>query len=117
MLGRTFGADLEGVPLWVALDTIAAKTGVRFAYSSTQIPIDRRVSLVVTPSPCVMPCPSCSAATSRQCVGVGRRPARAEREGAEPSRSAATRNRQEGRITGRVTDAADHTPIPPRRWS
>ncbi len=46
VLMRTFDARLENVPLWMVLDTISAKTGVRFAFSSTQIPVDRRVTLV-----------------------------------------------------------------------
>jgi TonB-linked SusC/RagA family outer membrane protein len=113
VMARTFGADLRGVPLRVALDTIAAKAGVRFAYSSTQIPIDRRVSLVV------------EAITLREAMAIllgsevtavvsasGAVRLEPSADGPDSKGPSPARGRQETRITGRVTDAADRTPIP-----
>ena len=113
MLARTFSATLRGVPLWAALDTIAAKTGVRFVYSATQIPVDRRVSLVVD---------AISVRDAMAIVLGGDATAVMSPSGAirlEPGsstgvaeRPSVTRTRQEDRIAGHVRDSTDQSPVP-----
>ena len=112
VLERTFSADLQDVPLWAALDTVAARTGARFVYSPTKIPIDRHVSLSVdrmTGREAMAILLGNDAAAVPSASGAIRLEPRSD--GFEATRPLASHKGQDGRITGRVTDAVDRAPI------
>jgi TonB-linked SusC/RagA family outer membrane protein len=111
-LDRTFDAHLENLPLWMVLDTIAAKARVRFAYSSSQIAVDRRVTLV---GHAITVRDAITTVLGHEATPVVSEPGvilLEPRTGNAPPHSRASLEAQEGRITGRVTDAVDGNPVP-----
>ncbi len=110
VLGRTFTAHLEGVTLREALALVSARTGVRFAYSASQLPINRRVSLVADRITVHDALAILLLDTGFEAVAFAPGAIRLEPKSPLPLRLAYARQGA-GTIAGRVTDAKTGQPL------
>ncbi len=110
VLGQMVSLHLEQVPLKGALTAIAAQTGIRFTFTSRQVPLDRIVTVVAERITVGNALASVLQGTGLAVIAWA--PGRVRLEPAGDAKTLRDRARQAaGSVAGRVTDAISHSPL------